>query len=76
MPSSTSSDGVILVVDNYLFGGDRRAGHPLLARRQQAAQSTKHPIAEAVEGMGVKWVRHIDRTYDVGKMRDTLDARR
>ena len=22
--------------------------------------------------MGVKWVRHIDRTYDVGKMQDTL----
>jgi indolepyruvate ferredoxin oxidoreductase alpha subunit len=22
--------------------------------------------------MGVKWLRHIDRTYDVGKMQDTL----
>ena len=22
--------------------------------------------------MGVKWVRHIERTYDVNKMRDTL----
>ena len=37
-----------------------------------ARKSTKHPIAEAVKGMGVDWVRQIDRTYDVGKMRDTL----
>ena len=25
-----------------------------------------------MKGIGVNWVRHIDRTYDVGKMRDTL----
>ena len=32
-----------------------------------ASRSTRHPIAEAVKGMGVKWVRQIDRTYDVGR---------
>src|SRR6202012_364045 len=31
-----------------------------------------HTIAEAVKGIGVKWVRQIDRTYDVAKMRTTL----
>jgi len=25
-----------------------------------------------VRGVGAKWVRHVDRTYDVTKMRDTL----
>ena len=30
-------DGVILVVDNHLYVGHRRAGHPVLARRQQIA---------------------------------------
>ena len=28
--------------------------------------------AKAVQGVGVEWVRQIDRTYDVAKMRDTL----
>ncbi len=36
------------------------------------AKKTKHPIAAAVEGVGVNWVRQIDRTYDVADMRDTL----
>ena len=37
-----------------------------------ATKSTNHPIKKALEGIGVDWVRQIDRTYDVAKMRDTL----
>ncbi|MEF3315480.1 hypothetical protein P0P53_08480, partial [Campylobacter jejuni] len=42
------------------------------SRADNPSKATQHPIAEAVRGMGVKWVRQIDRTYDVTRMRDTL----
>ncbi len=35
-------------------------------------RTTKQPIADAVRGVGVKWVRTITRTFDVAKMRDVL----
>ena len=44
----------------------------LSSRADNKSRSTNHPIAEAVKGIGAKWVRQIDRTYDVAKMRDTL----
>jgi indolepyruvate ferredoxin oxidoreductase alpha subunit len=40
-------------------------------RAPTTTKATGHPIAEAVKGVGVKWVREVDRTYDVPKMRDT-----
>jgi len=65
------SDGVILVVDNYYSAAT--GGQDILSSRaDNRSKSTKHPIAKAVEGVGVDWVRQIDRTYDVAKMRDTL----
>ena len=64
-------DGVIIVVDN--FYSSATGGQDMLSSRaDNRSRSTKHPIAKAVEGIGVTWVRQIDRTYDVGKMRDTL----
>src|SRR5581483_10653406 len=64
-------DGVILVVDNFYSAAT--GGQDLLSSRAvPKARSTQHPIAKAVEGVGATWVREIDRTYDVGKMRDTL----
>jgi indolepyruvate ferredoxin oxidoreductase alpha subunit len=64
-------DGVIVVVDNYYSSAT--GGQDLLSSRaDNTTRSTKHPITKAVEGVGVLWVRQIDRTYDVGKMRDTL----
>jgi indolepyruvate ferredoxin oxidoreductase alpha subunit len=42
------------------------------SRALNPARSTNNTIVDAVKGVGVKWVRHIDRTYDVGKMRETL----
>jgi indolepyruvate ferredoxin oxidoreductase alpha subunit len=65
------NDGVIVVVDNYYSAAT--GGQDILSSRaDNRSKATKHPITEAVKGMGVKWVRHIDRTYDVNKMRDTL----
>ena len=64
-------DGVILVVDNHYSAATGGQDIPS-SRASNPSRSTQHPIADAVKGMGVKWVRQIDRTYDVGKMRDTL----
>ncbi|WP_136660552.1 indolepyruvate ferredoxin oxidoreductase subunit alpha [Nitratireductor sp. XY-223] len=66
------SDGIIVVVDNYYSAAT--GGQDILSSRADSAtKSTGHPIAEAVKGVGVKWVRQIDRTYDVPKMRKILD---
>jgi indolepyruvate ferredoxin oxidoreductase alpha subunit len=64
-------DGVILVVDNYYSaatgGQDIPSSRALNPRRK-----TNNSIVNAVKGIGATWVRQIDRTYDVGRMRDTL----
>jgi hypothetical protein len=36
------------------------------------SKATKNPISKALKGIGIDWVRQIDRTYDVAKMRDTI----
>jgi indolepyruvate ferredoxin oxidoreductase alpha subunit len=65
------NDGVIVVVDNFYSAAT--GGQDILSSRAtNKSKSTKHPITEAVKGMGVEWVRHIERTYDVPKMRATL----
>ncbi|HEY6632653.1 MAG TPA: indolepyruvate ferredoxin oxidoreductase subunit alpha [Rhizobiaceae bacterium] len=65
------NDGVIVIVDNFYSAAT--GGQDILSSRaDNRTKATKHPITKAVEGMGVKWLRHIDRTYDVGKMRATL----
>ncbi|PSJ58359.1 indolepyruvate ferredoxin oxidoreductase subunit alpha [Kumtagia ephedrae] len=65
------NDGVIVVVDNY-YSAATGGQDVLSSRASNRTKSTKHPITDAIKGMGVKWVRHIERTYDVGQMRDTL----
>ncbi len=65
------NDGVIIIVDNFYSAAT--GGQDILSSRaDNKSKSTKHPIKKAVEGMGVKWVHQIDRTYDVGKMQATL----
>ena len=65
------SDGVTIIVDNYYSAAT--GGQDILSSRaDNKSKATKHPIAAAVEGVGVNWVRQIDRTYDVADMRDTL----
>ena len=64
-------DGVILIVDNFYSAAT--GGQDILSSRGESSRrSTKNTIVDAVKGIGVQWVRQIDRTYDVAKMRDTL----
>jgi len=64
-------DGVTIIVDNYYSAATGGQDIPS-SRAKNRSRSTSHPIADAVKGVGAKWVRHIDRTYDVTKVRDTL----
>jgi indolepyruvate ferredoxin oxidoreductase alpha subunit len=64
-------DGVMLVVDNH-YSAATGGQDVLSSRATPTERSTNHPIADAVKGVGVKWVRQVDHTYDVGKMRAVL----
>ncbi|MDH3712914.1 MAG: indolepyruvate ferredoxin oxidoreductase subunit alpha [Gammaproteobacteria bacterium] len=65
------SDDVIMIVDNY-YSAATGGQDVLSSRADNANRSTRHPIEDAVRGVGVKWVKRIDRTYSVAQMRDTL----
>ncbi len=65
------SDSVLVVVDNSYTAAT--GGQDILSSAaSNPIRTTKLSIADAVRGVGVKWVRTITRTYDVAKMRDTL----
>lgn len=66
------NDGVIVIVDNYYSSATGGQDIPS-SRADNPDRSTKNPIEAAIKGAGVKWVRTIDRTYDVARMRDTLE---
>ena len=64
-------DGVFVIVDN--FYSSATGGQDILSSRaQNKNRSTNNSIVDALHGIGAKWVRQVDRTYDVAKMRDTL----
>lgn len=64
-------DGVIVIVDNFYSAAT--GGQDILSSRaENAHRTTQNPISKAVAGVGVQWIRQIDRTYDVTQMRDTL----
>ncbi len=66
-----NNDGVIIIVDNFYSAAT--GGQDILSSRaDNKSKSTNHTIKHAVEGMGVGWVRQIDRTYDVGRVQATL----
>lgn len=65
------SDGVALVVDNFYSAAT--GGQDLMSSRaENATKVTQNPISKALKGIGITWVRQIDRTYDVGRLRDVL----
>jgi indolepyruvate ferredoxin oxidoreductase, alpha subunit len=65
------SDGVAVVVDNFYSAAT--GGQDILSSRAaSASKSTNHPIAKALQGIGIGWVRQVNRTYDVAQMRDVL----
>lgn len=64
-------DGVMLIVDNYYSAAT--GGQDIMSSRAfNKKRQTNNAITDAIKGIGAKWVRQIDRTYDVAKMRDTL----
>lgn len=65
------ADSVAVVVDNYYSAAT--GGQDLLSSRAaNPTKATNHPIARALKGIGIDWVRQVDRTYDVAHMRDVL----
>jgi len=64
------TDNVLVVVDNYYSAAT--GGQDILSSRAPSRRGTGNPIARAVRGVGVKWVREVTRTYDVARMRDVL----
>ncbi len=65
------SDNVIVVVDNFYSAATGGQDVPS-SRADNTSRSTHHPIADAVRGLGVRWVREIDRTYDVNRLKNLL----
>jgi indolepyruvate ferredoxin oxidoreductase alpha subunit len=65
------SDNVLIVVDNGYSAATGGQDVPS-SLADNALRATKNPIEKAVRGVGVKWVRTVNRTYDVACMRDTL----
>jgi indolepyruvate ferredoxin oxidoreductase alpha subunit len=64
-------DGVILIVDNYYSAATGGQDIPS-SRVDNPRRQTNNAITDAVRGIGAKWVRQIDRTYDVARLRDTF----
>ncbi len=65
------TDSVLVIVDNGYAAAT--GGQDILSSRaDNRSKSTRHPIAAAVRGVGVKWLRVIDRTYDLKRMLGTL----
>ena len=63
--------GVTLIVDNFYSAAT--GGQDIMSSRaNNPLRKTKNAITDAVRGVGVSWVRQIDRTYDVARLRDTL----
>ncbi|XDA97381.1 indolepyruvate ferredoxin oxidoreductase subunit alpha [Sulfitobacter sp. LCG007] len=65
------ADSVALIVDNF-YSAATGGQDVLSSRARNETKATNHPISEAVKGIGVKWVRQIDRTYDVPRMAAVL----
>jgi indolepyruvate ferredoxin oxidoreductase alpha subunit len=65
------SDNVLIIVDNGYSAATGGQDLPS-SGASNPIRSTRHPIENAVRGVGVEWVKTLTRTYDVAKMRDTL----
>jgi len=65
------SDNLLIVVDNSYTAAT--GGQDILSSAaSNPIRRTQLSIADAVRGVGVKWVRTITRTYDLVAMRDVL----
>jgi indolepyruvate ferredoxin oxidoreductase alpha subunit len=63
------SDSVLVIVDNSYTAAT--GGQDILSSQaRNPIRTTRLSIADAVRGVGVKWVKTITRTYDVAAVRD------
>jgi len=63
------SDSVLVIVDNSYTAAT--GGQDILSSNaSNPIRTTKLSIADAVRGVGVKWIKTITRTYDVAAVRD------
>ena len=63
--------GLTVVVDNAYSAAT--GGQDLLSSTaENKIRSTKHPIEDAVRGIGVKWVKAVSNTYKVAEMREIM----
>ena len=65
------SDSVAVIIDNY-YSAATGGQDVLSSRASNPTKATNNPISAAVRGVGVTWVREIDRTYDVPRMCDVF----
>ncbi|MBP9951503.1 MAG: indolepyruvate ferredoxin oxidoreductase subunit alpha [Cypionkella sp.] len=65
------SDGVAIVVDNF-YSAATGGQDVMSSRADNATKATKNPISKALNGIGINWVRQVNHTYDVGRMRDVI----
>lgn len=65
------NDQLLLVVDNA-YSAATGGQDVLSSKADNVIRSTKHPIAKAVKGVGVEWVRTVNDTYRIGELRDLL----
>lgn len=66
------SDSVAIIVDNF-YSAATGGQDVMSSRAQNPTKSTNNPIAMALRGIGVTWVREIDHTYDVTAMRAVIE---
>ncbi len=65
------SDGVAIVVDNF-YSAATGGQDNMSSRADNATKATKNPISRALRGVGINWVRQVNNTYEVGKLRDIM----
>lgn len=65
------ADHVTVIVDNSYTAATGGQDIPS-SRAENRLRSTRHDIERAVRGVGVQWVRKVERTYDVSAMRAAL----
>ncbi len=64
------TDNVLIIVDNGYSAAT--GGQDILSSRaNNKTKATNNPIARAVRGMGVKWLKEVN-TYDIARMKRTL----
>jgi len=65
------NDQLLVVVDNAYAAAT--GGQDVLSSQVKLPnRSTQHPIEKAARGVGVKWVKTLDNTYDVTAVRDAF----